>query len=131
MAQRSDERLDPADAMLRDRRVDDPADLAVTRFGDLADELLLGRHHHARGPEARLEHLDVLRRRKHVVMTGEEVGARRSPRNRARVAQLGQRLIGHARRGVERVGNHRRHVPMAAEIKRAPRATLWRGPVSL
>ena len=45
--------------MLRDRRVDDPADLAVTRFGDLTDELLLGQYHYTRGPEARLEHLDV------------------------------------------------------------------------
>jgi len=29
--------------MLCDCGVDDPADLAVTRFGDLADELLFGR----------------------------------------------------------------------------------------
>src|SRR6185503_11742265 len=82
VAQRSDEGLDPADPMLRDRGVDDPADLAVTRLGDLADELLLGRYHYAGGPETRLEHLDVLRGRKNVVMTGEEVRARRRPRNR-------------------------------------------------
>ena len=72
MAQRSDERLDPADAVLRDRRVDDAADLAVPRLGDLADELFLGRHHHTGGPEARLEHVDVLRGGEHIVMAGEE-----------------------------------------------------------
>jgi hypothetical protein len=86
VAQHSNEWLYPADAVLSDCRVDDPTDLAVSRFGDLADELLFRRHHYARGTEARLEHIDVLRGCKHIVMTSEEVRARRGPRHRTRAA---------------------------------------------
>ena len=68
-AQPAGEWLYSADAMLRDRRVDDPANPAVARFRDLADELLLGRYHHSYGTETRLEHVDVLRGRQHIIVT--------------------------------------------------------------
>lgn len=51
VAQRRDEWLHSADAVLGDGRIDDPADLAVTRFGNLADKLLLRGHDHIRGAE--------------------------------------------------------------------------------
>lgn len=72
VAQLAREGLDPADAVLGDRRVDDAAKLGVTGFGDLDDELLLGRHHHAELAEAGLERVEVLRGREHVVIVGKE-----------------------------------------------------------
>lgn len=75
---------------------------------------LLRGHHHISGPETCLERLDVLRGREHIVMTGQEIGTRRGPRDGTLVAQYSQGVIRHARRGIERVNNHQRYIPMAA-----------------
>ena len=98
IAQVAGEGLDPADAVLGDRRVDDLADLAVARLGDLADQLLLRRHHHARLAEARLERLEILGGREHVLVSGEEPRARRRLRHRALGAQLARGLRRERRR---------------------------------
>ena len=83
VAQRPDEWFDPTDPMLRDRRVDDPADLAVTRFGI---SLMSCSSAGTTTPGARKLAWNTsmfFGRREHIVMTGQEVGTRRRPRNRA------------------------------------------------
>ena len=76
VAQLLAERLDVHQAVHRDGRVDDLAHLAVTRLGDLVDELLFVGHDHAGLAEARLEEVHVLRGREHVRVAGQVPRAR-------------------------------------------------------
>jgi hypothetical protein len=126
VAQVAGERLHPADAVLRDRRVDDAADLPVARLGDLADQLLLGRHHHTRFAEARLERVEVLRRREHVLVAGEVPRTRRGLRHRALGTQAREVLVRDAGRDVERIGGGHA-VCMVARLRSVCFAAVGRG----
>ena len=89
VAQLLAERFDVHEAVHRDRGVDDAAHLAVARLGDLVDELLLVGHDDAGLAEARLEQLDVLGGREHVVVPGEVP----RPGGRARDGAAGAELL--------------------------------------
>ena len=84
------EGLDAPDAMLRDRRVDDPPGLPVPRLGNLTHELLLGRHHDAGLAKARLKRGHVLGCCEHVVVAGQKVRARGSLGQRTSPTKRGE-----------------------------------------
>ena len=101
--------VDTAQAVGGDGAVDDAPHLAVTRLGDLVDELLLVGHQHPGLTEARVVGVEVLRGREHVVVAGEEPHAGLVAPDDAVVAEPRHPLV--VGRGLERVevelGRHR------------------------
>ena len=100
MAECTEERFDAANAMLCNRRIDDAADLAVSRLGDFADELFLGRNYDAGFAKARLETFDIFRRTMDILKPGKEHCPRRRGRHGARLAQIHERIEWNARAGI-------------------------------
>ena len=92
VAQVADERLDPHRLVVGDGRIDDLADLTVTRLGDLVDELLVLGHHHTGFAERRHERVDELGGLEHLGLAREEP-AGVDAGHWAAVADLGEQLV--------------------------------------